>query len=185
MKDFAEIIGEPYVGRQKSKREIRDTTHGKPEKPANYVYGQKLSEWDSSLPVGSLSRDAFIRRVEPMRDRILVQLISTKQQGSITLTDPEPLIGGCRKAVVLKTGPGKRVPGEWWKRSKPLFLSMDDAETSKEISVPVVGSDWEWILGYRQPLSVQPGNVVLIGNWVDLEVEDVALCQEADIRVRL
>src|SRR5258708_7432781 len=169
MKDFAESIGEPYAGQQKSHQEIRDTTHGKPEKPANYAYGQKLPEWDSTLPAGStLSRDAFIRRIEPMHDRILVQLLRTaRQPGSIVLTDPQPLIGGAvRKAVVLKTGPGRWIPGEWW-------YSTGDAQS-------LIG--WRWSPGYRQPVSVQPGQTVLIGNWTDLEVEDIALCQEGDVR---
>src|SRR5216683_2154533 len=117
MKDFAELINGPYAGQQKSKQEIRDTT-GKIPKPANYQYGKQLAEWEPAET--QLSRDEFIRRVEPMHDRILVQLLSTKPEGSIVLTDPEPLIGGCRKAVVLKAGPGRWISGEWWNVLKKI-----------------------------------------------------------------
>lgn len=163
MKDFAEIINQPYAGQQKSQQEIRETTKGKVARPADYQYGTKLKEWEPAET--SLSRDEFIRQVEPLGDRIVVQLLSTTREGSIVLTDPEPLIGGCRKAIVLKTGPGKRIPGEWWKVQTPQ-------------------PHWEWIDGYRQPVSVQPNDVVLIGNWVDLELEDIALCSEMDVRTK-
>lgn len=146
MKDFAEVIGEPYLGHQKSKREIRDTTRGKPEKPPNYEYGKKLPEWDASLPVGT---DVLLAAWQPLFDRIIVRLLPKDvKPNAILLTDPQPLIGGqCRKAIVLKLGTGKR-----WR-----------------------GND-------RIPFSVKPGDEVLIGNWVDLEIEDIALCLEGDIR---
>lgn len=167
MKDFAEIINQPYAGQQKSQQEIRETTKGKVARPADYQYGTKLKEWEPAET--SLSRDEFIRQVEPLGDRIVVQLLSTTREGSIVLTDPEPLIGGCRKAIVLKTGPGKRMPGEWWWVRKYDINKDTDHE-------------WEWIPGHRQPVSVQPNDVVLIGNWVDLELEDIALCSEMDVR---
>lgn len=177
MKDFAEVIGEKYVGLQKSREEIRATTKGKVPRPADYQYGKQLAEWEPAETL--LSRDEFIRRVEPMHDRILVQLISTKREGSILLTDPEPLIGGCRKAVVLKAGPGRWIPGEWWSVHKGWHgeIIRDGIERPMtEIR------EWEWFPGYRRPVSVTPGQTVLIGNWVDLELEDIALCQEGDVR---
>lgn len=169
MKDFAEIINQPYAGQQKSQQEIRETTKGKVSRPADYQYGTKLKEWEPAET--TLSRDEFIRQVEPLGDRIVVQLLSTTRPGAIVLTDPEPLIGGCRKAIVLKTGPGKRIPGEWWYHAfdpLPGWIPGD--------------GEYLWYDGYRQPVSVQPGDVVLIGNWVDLELEDIALCSEMDVR---
>lgn len=166
MKDFAQLIDRPYAGQQKSQQEIRDTTRGKPEKPADYEYGKKLTEWDSSLSAGS---KLLLAECEPMFDRIIVRLLPNVKSGAITLTDPQPLIGGCRKAQVLKVGPGRRIPGEWW--------SVRQRETW-DLGV----REWEWIPGYRRPMSVHPGETVLIGNWVDLEVEHIALCQEADVR---
>jgi hypothetical protein len=148
-----------------TKEQIRETTKGKIPRPANYRYGTKLPEWE--LAETTLSRDQFIRQVQPMHDRIVVQLLNEPQPGAIVLTDAQPLIGGCREAVVLKTGPGRWIPGEWWK-------------------VKIYGinyREWTWFPGYRRPVSVQAGQVVLIGNWVDLEVEDIALCQEGDIRL--
>lgn len=169
MKDFAEVIGEKYVGLQKSREEIRATTKGKVPRPADYQYGEQLPEWEPAETL--LSRDEFIRRVEPMHDRILVQLVKERRPGALILTDPEPLIGGCRKAVVLKAGPGRWIPGEWWNTTVAHFVP--DGTPWKE---------WVWYPGERRPVSVSPGQTVLIGNWVDLELEDIALCQEGDVR---
>lgn len=131
----------------KTKEEIRATTSRIP-RPANYKYGEKLKEWDTSLPVGA---ENSLARLEPMNDRIIVRLIDETPKGSIVLTDEQPLIGGAsRKAVVLKCGPGK--------------LIVDD--------------DGSW----RRPMSVKPGQTVYIGNWVDLEANGLALCQEGDVR---
>lgn len=177
MKDFAEVIG-GTAGTPKSRAEISATTKGKIPRPADYQYGKKLTEWESSLPATStLSRDEFIRRVEPMHDRILVQLISTKRDGSIVLTDTEPLIGGCRKAVVLKAGPGRWIPGEWWYACRQWV-----GGAPQEADIQGRTYEWEWTPGYRRPVDVSPGQTVLIGNWVDLELEDIALCQEGDVR---
>lgn len=147
MKDFAQLINQPYAGQQKTHQEIRDTTQAKIPKPTDYQYGQKLSEWDASLSVG---QEHLLLRCHPMHDRILVKLLPGMRQSALILTDPQPLIGGCRKAMVLKTGPGR------W----------------------VADDDGCWL----RPMTVKPGDTVLIGNWVDLEVEDIALCQEADVR---
>lgn len=131
----------------KTKEEIRATTSRIP-RPENYKYGEKLKEWDASLPVGA---ENSLLRLEPMNDRIIVRLIDETPKGSIVLTDKQPLIGGTsRKAIVLKCGPGK--------------LILDD--------------DGSW----RRPMSVKPGQTVYIGNWVDLEANGLALCQEGDIR---
>lgn len=165
MKDFAEVINQPYSGLQKSREEIRATTKGKVPRPADYQYGKQLTEWEPAETL--LSRDEFIRRVEPMHDRILVQLIKERRSGALILTDPEPLIGGCRKAVVLKAGPGRWIPGEWWYHGATKGNGI---------------FGWFWYEGYRRPVSVNPGQTVLIGNWVDLELEDIALCQEGDVR---
>jgi hypothetical protein len=161
-----------------TREQIRETTKGKIPRPANYRYGTKLPEWE--LAETTLSRDQFIRQVQPMHDRIVVQLISELQPGAIVLTDAKPLIGGCRKARVLKTGPGRWIPGEWWREPEDdLYGGHSDSVLNSK------GMAYRWYPGYRRPVSVLPGQVVLIGNWVDLEVEDIALCQEGDIRVTM
>src|SRR5215469_18276960 len=96
----------------KTKEEIRATTKGQIPRPADYKYGQKLKEWDDSLPVGS---EDILSRCTPLHDRIIVRLIDETPKSAIILTDPKPLIGGMRKARVLKCGPGRWMPGEWWK----------------------------------------------------------------------
>lgn len=172
----------------KSRDQIRsETPRAQIPRSANYEYGKRIKEWDASLPnTSQLTRDDFIRGVEPRNDRILVQLLGLEDVGGvraqdrIILTDAKPLIGGCRKARVLKIGPGKWIEGEWWKRSWEYYFARHAGDY--HISPP--GSDelWEWLPGHRRPVSVVPGQVVLIGNWVDLELEDVALCQEQDVR---
>ena len=166
----------------KTRSQITAETRAQGQIPrsANYEYGKRVKEWDASLPnTSALTRDDFIRSVEPRNDRILVQLLGEPQAGEIVLTDHKPLIGGCRKARVLKTGPGKWIEGEWWKTWRHIHY---DGVCYCEEGREDLRHEWEWFPGHRRPVSVAPGQTVLIGNWVDLEVEDVALCQEQDVR---
>ncbi len=179
MKDFADLVREPYAGHAKSREEIAATTRGAIPRPADYEYGKRLPEWDASC---SLSAE-FLVRLEPLSDRIIVRFVNEPQAeaGRIILTDRKELISGdLRKVVVLKVGPGRWVPGEWWKIPKRMFATggipiSSAASIAKEY-------EWRWFPGYRRQISVSPGQTVFIGNWVDLEVEDVAICQEGDVR---
>src|SRR5438445_9183864 len=109
MKDFAELVGQPYTGRQKSMEEIR-VTNGKIPRPETYEYGKRLAEWEPATT--NLSRDAFLRKVQPSGDHIVVRFVEDQQQGRIVLTDRKQLISGdLREAVVLKTGPGRWISG--------------------------------------------------------------------------
>lgn len=158
MKDFAELTGNTYTGQKKNRDEIRESTRGKIAKPADYQYGKKLPEWDATVTAGD---EDVLERCEPRKDYILVRLVpDPAQAGAIILTEKKELISGdVRKAIVLKTGPGRWMPGE-------SFAG-------------------KWISGWRRPMQVQPGQTVLIGNWVDLEANGLCLCQEADVRVIL
>lgn len=137
----------------KSREQIAAETVGTPKNqrrfapPASYVPHAKLEEWDASLPAGA---EDLLERCEPRNDRMLVRLIDEPQVGAIMLTDAKPLIGGCRKAEVLKVGPGK-------------WIEDDDGS-------------------WRRPVDIRPGQIALIGNWVDLEAAGLALCQEGDVR---
>jgi hypothetical protein len=179
MKDFAQIFGGEQ-GSGKSLAEIRATT-GKAERPANWKPNQKLPEWERSETL--LKRDEFIRRCEPTLDRILVQVLP-KEERPIILTDKQGLIGGeCRKAIVLKTGPGKWIPGQWWNSPRMGYHRYPGIGTavSEALNQPLE-RQWEWIPGYCRPVSVVPGQTVAIGNWTDLELDDIALCGELDVR---
>lgn len=129
----------------KTKEQIRAET-GPIARPANYKYGEKLIEWDATLPAGT-----ELAVFDPLHDRILVKLLEVPTDGAILLTDKQPLIGGMRKALVLKCGPGKVMSG------KKGF--------------------------WRKPMSISPGQIVYIGNWVDLEGNGLAFCQEGDVRL--
>jgi hypothetical protein len=157
MKTRAQIAAET-IGKPKNERQFAP--------PPGYVPHAKLEEWDSSLTLGA---EEILKRCEPRNDRMIVQLIEEPQTSAILLTDAKPLIGGdCRKARVLKVGPGKWIEGEWWKVRKRDGGLLYEA--------------WEWFEGCRRPIAVSPGQIVLIGNWVDLEAKGLVLCQESDVR---
>ena len=54
--------------------------------------------------------------------------------------------------------------------------------TCRNAIVLKLGTGKRWRGNERVPFSVKVGDEVLIGNWVDLEVEGIVLCQEADVR---
>lgn len=162
----------------KTRDQIRSET---PHEEAQRVApGQRLQEWDSSLPAG---QSITLKDWEPLSDRIIVRLLPREvKAGAIQLTDPEPLIGGaCRNAVVLRCGPGKWVEGEWWK-TKSEFRHLSD--TPHAWNAYESHDEWTWFPGHRREVVVKPGDQVLIGNWVDLESGDVVLCQEGDVRAK-
>jgi hypothetical protein len=79
-------------------------------------------------------------------------------QTPIILTDAPKGI----KGVILAIGPGKWVPGEWWKVRNAWISSADGIQN------PVWG-EWEWFPGHRQPMQVKPGMSVLFNSkWNDL-----------------
>jgi hypothetical protein len=83
--------------------------------------------------------------IQPTEDRILVQRIDVSS--IIVLTDAPKSI----KGLVLAVGPGKWHPGEWWYRHTKI------------------GDFWDWYKGYREPCSVQPGQIVAFNSrWNDL-----------------
>lgn len=81
---------------------------------------------------------------------------------------------------VIAVGPGKWIPGEWWKVWKGRLncdISKPDGYGGKEY-------EWEWIDGYRQEILVRPGQTVYFNSrWNDVEQLPGAqhLIQEADI----
>jgi len=93
--------------------------------------------------------------LNPRDDRILVQRID--EESGILLTDRPKSI----KGLVLAVGPGKWIPGTWWYLKKRRWLDggMEGIE----------GGEWEWIPGYREPVTVKPGQIIAFNSrWNDL-----------------
>jgi len=87
----------------------------------------------------------------PQDDRVLIQRI--EEPSDILLTDKPKSI----KGIVLAVGPGKWIAGEWWKLKVLPFDS----------GMPQYS--WQWIPGYRQQMTVKPGDKVLFNSkWNDL-----------------
>ncbi len=87
-------------------------------------------------------------RWELRDDRVLIRRI--EEPTSISITDKPKGI----KGIVLATGPGKWIPGEWW------FLR------SKK--------KWEWFPGHRQHPEVKHGMSVLFNSkWNDLRAGEL------------
>lgn len=90
---------------------------------------------------------------QPQNDRVLIQRI--EEPSGILLTDRSKSI----KGLVLAVGPGKWIPGEWWKMRYP-WTEITEVEGWTE--------RWEWIDGHRQELTVKPGMKVLFNSkWND------------------
>lgn len=122
----------------------------------------------------------FSTEWEPMGDRILVRLAPIKQPSSIVaLTDASDT---SRFGTVLKVGPGKFRDGHWYKRGVTWKPDKHGIQQGS-------GGVWEWIPGQRIPLTLRPGDNVVIGRWHDWSTlesgwgEEIVLCQEADVRV--
>jgi co-chaperonin GroES (HSP10) len=104
--------------------------------------------------------------IQPRQDRVVIERIE-EPQGPITLTDAPKGIRG----KVLAVGPGRWHEGEWW----------------------LIKGRWVWLWGWRQPMTVQPGDEVLFSSkWNDLALDrfddlpigtdpNIHLLQEADV----
>lgn len=88
---------------------------------------------------------------------MIVRRIERVDESPITLTDNPKSGNGpiLREGIVLATGPGRWIPGTWWHFSKPE-------------------PHWDWIDGWREPLEVKPGDVVLFNaRWNDLAAAEL------------
>src|SRR5712664_1517966 len=95
----------------------------------------------------------------PSDDRVLIQRI--EEPSDILLTDKPKGI----KGIVLAVGPGKWHPGEWWKVQRQHF----GGKYRPLPCAPETTLAWEWIPGYRQQMTVKPGDKLLFNSkWNDL-----------------
>jgi hypothetical protein len=126
----------------------------------------------------------FVTEWEPRNDHIMVRITDTQEiKTSLVIPESARTVKALtRKGIVLKCGPGKWVPGEWW-------YCHVDVEDTAHFDDDVY--EWRWIPGHRQEMLVQPGAQVVIGQWTDWESadagwgENVVICQQADVRVIL
>lgn len=114
---------------------------------------------------GYSGRSGLMTDWQPMNDGVLVQRIEKPvPQGRLALTDDSPTNGPVlREGIVLAVGPGKWVPGEWWKvRKQETYTGLDKTTHGKWYQ-------WEWFDGYHQEPIVKPGMKVLFNaRWNDL-----------------
>lgn len=113
-----------------------------------------------------------MNRIQPRNDRILVRRIEQSEQmiGRFVIPDVARQKGILGEVVAV--GPGKWIPGEWWS----VKYVADHLN--------IQWRAWEWIDGYRQPITVQPKQTVYFNSrWNDVEQlpGGMHLIQEADI----
>jgi hypothetical protein len=108
-----------------------------------------LLEWKQFLDAHEGVRNFDLRE-----DRVLIRRM--EEPSFLHLTDAPKSI----KGIVLATGPGKWIPGDWykvgewfeWRKNKPMLKA----------------GDWEWFPGHYQPMEVKPGMSVLFNSkWND------------------
>lgn len=128
----------------------------------------------------------FVTEWEPRNDRMLVRLLPEVYRGLIHLPDKRSLLSPTRVGIVLKTGPGKWIPGEWWSVPK-----RSEERITGNIWRVANWREWEWFPGHREEMTCKPGMRVAIGKFTDWESNDagwgdnVVICQQADVRVIL
>lgn len=125
-----------------------------------------------------------LNRIQPRNDRILVRRIEQPEQmiGRFVIPDVARQKGILGEVVAV--GPGKWVPGEWWKCSDQTPPKDWRRWQTGDYDLDGNGNIWEWIPGYRQAPSVQPKQTVYFNSrWNDVEQlpGGMHLIQEADI----
>jgi co-chaperonin GroES (HSP10) len=130
--------------------------------------------------------------IEPRNDYILVQRLEDPQRGAIIVPDVAKEKG--IKGKVLAIGPGKWIPGEWWKVTREAYGEMKGSDGRKVLHDEKV---WEWFPGYRKRPQIHIGQIILFNSrWNDfagnheddLPIEadpKLHLIQEADVFLKL
>lgn len=92
----------------------------------------------------------LVGMIKPRNNRVLIRRL--EEPSKITLTDAPKAI----KGKVLAVGPGKWHPGEWRWVTTGYIGPFDTQE-------------WKWVSGWREPMEVKPGMLVLFNSkWNDL-----------------
>lgn len=99
--------------------------------------------------------------IQPLNDRVLIRRLDEPERiGSIIV--PDIARQRAIKGEIVAVGPGKWIPGEWWrvKVDRPMVGHPEYWDYSYE---------WQWIEGYREVPSVYPGQTVYFNSkWHDL-----------------
>ena len=115
---------------------------------------------------------------QPLGDRVLVRRLPAPK-GVIDTSAGDDKAGGGMILVegeILAVGPGRWVPGEWWKVGDALpLVNGIRAIVCGDIEYNEHGV-WEWIAGHYRPVSVQPGQKIIFNaRWNDFANEE--LCE--------
>lgn len=111
-----------------------------------------------------------VRQIAPMGDSVLIERlepIEQEQTGLIIKPDKRRDEGKMilRKGRVLAVGPGKWIPGTWWKVKQ--YANTHGIERG---NIDLLDwREWEWLDGYRETPEVKPGMTVIFNaRWNDL-----------------
>jgi co-chaperonin GroES (HSP10) len=114
-----------------------------------------------------------VKTVQPRNDRVLIRRIDEPEQRVGLIYVPQVAQKKAIKGEIIAVGPGRWIPGEWWKFYAP---TVDDPDGC---------GHWEWIDGYFQVPVVKPGQFCYFGSrWDDSSGQigsEYHLVQEADI----
>lgn len=91
--------------------------------------------------------------IQPLNDRVLIRRLDEPERiGSIIV--PDIAKQRAIKGEIVAVGPGKWIPGEWWKLNSKLIPGM---------------RSWQWIPGYLEVPTVYPGQTVYFNSkWNDM-----------------
>lgn len=126
--------------------------------------------------------------IQPRNDYVLVQRLEEPQKGRIIVPDVAKEKG--IKGKVLATGPGKWVPGEWWKVRKQIGLAAAKFDIQGPAQghppTPIYAYEWEWFPGHLQPMEVKPGMTVFFNSkWNDFGADHYTMEAQMEARHRI
>lgn len=135
-----------------------------------------------------------MREMGPRGEQVLIQPFPSTPRGAKlhmprntpSIIIPEVAEEPSRTGTILAVGPGKWIPGEWW---KGLYKTERQIEGR-----PIWDIGWHWIPGHYERMEVKPGDTVLFPRYAGVEFvrgEDapefvgLRLMKESDIILKI